>query len=299
MASDFAAASLRRRAPGQMRALLWSRVTVSLVFAAVLVFTIAILIPLAWTVQMSFKTTREILIDPYAMPSQLRLSNYAGLFLNPSVEIQTYFLNSVMVTGGALLISLLLSTMGGYVFGRMRFEFRGRKVFFYVLLFAVMLPPQIYYIPQYQMMAAMGLNNSQWSLILLYAAHSLPVSVYLMSTYFSQLPGELEDAAIIDGCNDWELFWQVMLPLARPAMTTIIILNALYFWNELLLAITVITDPSKRTLPAAIFNFIGELGSNFGGAAASLVVSMLPILVLYLFLSRRLIQGLTAGAVKG
>ena len=272
--------------------------TAPLLFVLIL-FTILVLIPFMWMIQMSFKTTREILLNPYMMPSQLRLDNYANLFSNPAINFQRYFLNSVFVTGFALFISAALSTMGGYVFGRKRYEFRFRGVLFSLLLFALVLPPQILYIPQYQMMTALGLTNSRWSLVLLYAAHSLPISVYLMATYFSQLPSELEDAARIDGCNDWHMFRRVMLPLARPAIVTVVIFNSLYCWNELLLAITVVTDPTKRTLPAAIYNFVGEMGANYGGAAASLVLTMLPILVLYIFLSGKLIQGLTAGALKG
>ncbi|MBU1661835.1 MAG: carbohydrate ABC transporter permease, partial [Chloroflexi bacterium] len=115
----------------------------------------------------------------------------------------------------------------------------------------------------------------------------------------SQLPSELEDAARIDGCNDFGMFWRVMLPLTRPAVATVVLINFLHFWNELLLAITMVTDPNKRTIQAAMMMFVGEHGSDYAIAAASLVVSMLPVLILYLFLSDKFIQGLTAGAVKG
>jgi ABC-type glycerol-3-phosphate transport system permease component len=134
---------------------------------------------------------------------------------------------------------------------------------------------------------------------LLYAALGLPVSVYLMSTYFSQLPSEMEDAARMDGCGDLRMFWQIMLPLARPALSTVILVNSLTFWNELLLSVTMVTDPALRTLPAAMFNFVGENASDYGMAATSLVSAMLPLLILYIVLSERFIEGLTAGALKG
>ena len=162
-----------------------------------------------------------------------------------------------------------------------------------------MLPPQIMYIPQFTMMSRYGLLNSRWSLVLLYTASALPVSTYLMATYFSQLPTELEDAARIDGCNDFGMFWRVMVPLTRPALATVILINGIHFWNELLLAVTMVTEPSKRTLPAAMMMFVGEHGSNYAIAAASLVTAMLPVLILYLFLSDKFIEGLTAGAIKG
>jgi raffinose/stachyose/melibiose transport system permease protein len=148
-------------------------------------------------------------------------------------------------------------------------------------------------------MGKYGLLNSRWSLILLYTASALPVSTYLMSTYFSQLPSELEDAARIDGCTDLGVFWRVMLPLTRPAIATVVLINFLNFWNELLLAITMVTNPDMRTLPAAMMMFVGEHGSDYAIAAASLVTAMLPVLILYLFLSDKFIEGLTAGALKG
>jgi raffinose/stachyose/melibiose transport system permease protein len=168
-----------------------------------------------------------------------------------------------------------------------------------MLLFGLMLPRQILYIPQFTMMSRYGLLNTRWSLVLVYTAMAMPVSTYLMATYFSQLPSELEDAARIDGCSDLGTFWRVMLPLARPALSTVILLNFLSFWNELLLAITMVTKPDLRTLPSAMMMFVGEHGSDYAMAAASLVTAMLPVLILYLILSDKFIEGLTAGAVKG
>ncbi len=264
-----------------------------------LVFTLAVLIPFLWLILMSTKTTQEILLNPYGLPASVRWQNFWNLFADPRINIQRYFLNSIFVTSGALLLSTFLSTLGGYGFGRKRFAFRGREALLAILLFALMLPPQIMYIPQFTLMANYGLLNTYWALIFLYTAMSLPMSTFLLSTYFSQLPSELEDAARIDGCSDFSIFWRVMLPLARPAVLTVILLNFLLFWNELLLSITMVTKPSMRTLPAAIFNFVGETQSELGMAAASMIVTMLPVLVLYLFFSRKFIDGLTAGAIKG
>jgi ABC-type glycerol-3-phosphate transport system permease component len=168
-----------------------------------------------------------------------------------------------------------------------------------VLLAALMLPPQILYIPQFVLMSRYGLIGTRWALVLLYSAGALPVSVFLMSAYFSTLPSELEDAARIDGCGHFGTFWRVMLPLARPAILTVVLFNTMSFWNELLLAITMTPNPAMRTLPAQIWHFIGEHGVDYSLASTSLVVAAAPILVLYLFFSERFIQGLTAGAVKG
>ncbi len=262
-------------------------------------FTLIVIIPFIWMLLMSFRTTMEILTDPYGFPKNLNFQNYIKLFTDPAIRFGQYFANSLVVTIFSSALTLILATLGGYGFGRRQFHFRGRGIIFSILLFALMLPVQILYLPQFEMMSRYGLLNTSLSLILIYAAAQLPISTYLMSAYFATLPEELEDAARIDGCTDFGIFWRIMLPLTRPAIMTVILVNFLYFWNELQLSITMITDPAKRTLPAAMMMFVGEHGSNYGIAAASLVSAMVPIFLLYLALSEKFIEGLTAGAVKG
>ncbi len=269
------------------------------ILALLLAITLLIVIPFIWMLIMSFRTTGEILNDPYGLPARLNFDNYIELLFDPRIAFYRYFLNSVIVTVGALLLTLIVSTLAGYAFGRSRYRFRFRGAIFGSLLLAMMLPPQIQYLPQFQMMAEYGLLNTHLSLILLYTASALPVSTYLMATFFGELPDELEDAAYIDGCGDLTTFYRVMLPLARPAVSTVILVNFLNFWNELLLAVTMITRPEVRTLPAAMMLFVGENSSDYAMAAASLVVAMLPVLIIYLALSDRFIEGLTAGALKG
>jgi raffinose/stachyose/melibiose transport system permease protein len=275
------------------------KVRKGLLVVILMFFTLMVLIPFLWMLLMSVKTTAEILLDPYGLPEKIQWQNYYDLFADPRIQFYRYFFNSIFVTFFALLGSTLLATMGGYGFGRRRYDFKLRGALFGLLLFALMLPPQIMYIPQFTMMSKYGLINTRWSLVLLYIASALPVSTYLMSTYFSQLPSEMEDAARIDGCTDFGMFWRVMLPLARPALATVILLNFLTFWNELLLSLTMVTNPALRTLPSAIYFFIGESRAELGMAASSLVTAMIPVLILYLFLSERFVEGMTAGALKG
>lgn len=281
------------------RAIWGRRIGLSLLTLVLLAFTLVVITPFIWMLVMSFRTTGEILNNPYGLPKSLDFHNYVRLMIDPQIQFYRYFYNSLYVTFFSLALTVVLSTLGGYGFGRSRYQFKFRGWLFALLLFAMMLPPQIMYLPQFTMMGRYGLLNSSWSLILLYTASAIPVSTYLMATYFSQLPSELEDAARIDGCNDFGMFWRVMLPLTRPALATVILLNFLHNWNELLLAVTMVTNPAKRTLPAAMMMFVGEHGSNYAIAAASLVTAMLPVLILYLFLSDKFIEGLTAGALKG
>ncbi len=291
-------ASISPRRQGELHP--WrQRLAKLLLILVLLAFTFVVMIPFLWIILLSAKTTQEILMDPYRLPQTIQWRNYVNLFTDPRIRFYRYFFNSVFVAVFALLLGTFLATLGGYGFGRPRLSFRFRGALFTFVLFALMLPPQILYIPQFVMMAKYDLINTRWSLVLLYAATQLPVSIFLMSTYFSQLPAELEDAARIDGCSDLRTFWQVMLPLARPALATVLILNFMSFWNELLLSITMVTSPDMRTLPAAIYFFVSDNAGDFAMAATSLVVAMLPVLVLYVLMAERFIEGLTAGAVKG
>jgi len=276
-----------------------ARLRLSLLTAGLLVFTSLVIIPFVWMILMSLRTTGEILSNPYGLPQAPRWENYVRLFFDPGIRFYRYFYNSLFVTFFALCLVGALATLAGYGFGRPRYNFRFRGWLFALLLFGLILPPQIMYIPQFTLMARYGLLNSRWALVLLYAALGLPVSTYLMATYFSQLPAELEDAARIDGCTDLRMFWQIMLPLARPALATVLLVNSLSFWNELLLSVTMVNNPELRTLPAAMFNFVGENAADYAMAATSLVAAMLPLLILYLILSERFIEGMTAGALKG
>lgn len=279
---------------------LWARrFKLSVLTLALLAFTTLIIIPFIWMLIMSVRTTGEILNDPYGLPVEVRWQNYVRLLFDPNIQFYRYFINSLFVTACAILITGILSTLAGYGFGRTRYDFKFRGGLFALLLFALVLPPQVMYIPQFTMMATYGLVNTPFALILIYAALGLPVSTYLMATYFAQLPTEMEDAARIDGCSDFRMFWQVMLPLARPALATVILVNALTFWNELLLSITMVTRPDFRTLPAAMMFFVGESAADYAMAATALVTGTIPILILYLLLSDKFIEGMTAGALKG
>ena len=271
----------------------------ALLSGVLLLFTLLVLIPFLWMISMSFRTTGEILSDPYGLPSRLRGDNYLRLLVDPAIGFMRYFWNSTVVTAGALVLTLCLSSLGGYGFARRRFSFPGRRALFTILLLALMLPPQAMYIPQFTMMTRYGLLNTRTALILLYTAYAVTISTYLLKTYFAQMPEELEESARLDGAGDLLIFYRIMLPLARPVVATIILINFKEFWNELLIALTMITRPDLRTLPLAMMNFVGENASNYALAAASLVVGMSPLLIVYMILADRFVEGITAGAVKG
>jgi len=280
-------------------------------------FTVLVGFPFVWMIMLSFRNTTEILTDPFGLPVPLRYENYVTLFTSDQIDFLRYVRNSALVTAGSLVLSTLLSCLAAYGFARARFEFKGRGLIFGIMFISMMFPPQISLIAQFQQMVNYkivpditfdggfqfhgwkSLYNNLLSLVILYAVVRLPLSIYLMRTFYAQIPQELEDAAHIDGCNDWRMFWRIMFPISRPAIATIIVFNFIYFWNEFLYAIVMVPTRASRTLPLAIFNFLGENRADYALGSASLVASTVPVLLLYLFLSERFIEGMTAGAVKG
>jgi multiple sugar transport system permease protein/raffinose/stachyose/melibiose transport system permease protein len=189
--------------------------------------------------------------------------------------------------------------MAGYGFARKRFAFPWREPLFLLLFLSVMFPPQIMILALFQILIKYRLFNTLPGVILVYVATELPITIYLLRAFFAQIPQELEEAARIDGCTDWGMFWRVMFPMAKPAVATTFILNFLYFWNEFLYAVVFITRQEIRTLPLAIQFLVSDQYQDIGMLATGLMIASLPVLVLYLFLSEWFVKGMTAGAVKG
>lgn len=261
-----------------------------------LIITIIMVGPFIWTFFMSFRFTNEILASPYSLPIPFHLDNYIRAFTE--YGFLKYIVNSFIVVALSLLIITVASTLAAYGFARKRFSFRLREVIFYFLFLSIMFPPQIYLLSLFQLLVQYKLYNTLSGLGLVYSALGLPLSIFILRSFFSQIPASLEDSAYIDGCNSRQVFWKIMFPIAMPAISTVIILNLITFWNEFLFAVTFITKQALRTLPLAVMFFLGESHIDLGLLAAGVIVSSLPIILLYIAMSDRFIRGMTAGAVK-
>jgi ABC-type glycerol-3-phosphate transport system permease component len=264
--------------------------------------TLILLGPFLWTLVMSFRRSNEIFANPYGLPIPFRLDNYAYALLPEAYGgfgFLSNILNSTLVVVPALALVTGVSTMAAYVFGRQRYAFPGRGLVFVFIFLSIFFPPQITVLALFQLAIGYGLYNSLWSLILVYPATALAFNIYILRAFFAQIPTEIEDAARIDGCGDWALFWRVMFPIARPAIATTVIFNFNGFWNEFLYALTLVTKPELATVPLASFRWVGEHFLDVGGLAAGLVISMTPIVILYVLLSEQFMKGMSAGAVKG
>jgi ABC-type glycerol-3-phosphate transport system permease component len=263
----------------------------------VLVYTAFSAGPYLWTVMMSLRTTDEIYKNHYGLP----IPPHFWKFVTAWTEFgyATYFKNSAIVTVTAVCLITIFGAMAGFGFARRRYAFPLREPLFLMLFLSVMFPPQIMILSLFQILIKYGLFNTLAGLILVYVATELPVTIYLLRAFFAQIPQELEEAARIDGCTDWSMFWRVMFPIARPAVATTMILNFIYFWNEFLYAVVFITKQEIRTLPLAIQFLVSDQYFDIGMLATGLMIATLPVLVMYLFLSEWFVKGMTAGAVKG
>jgi multiple sugar transport system permease protein/raffinose/stachyose/melibiose transport system permease protein len=263
-----------------------------------LIYTTVFSFPFFWAVANSFRPGPEILLEPYAVPIPPTLQNYVNVFTNKTLSFPLYFRNSIFVTASAILLAMFVNSMAAYGFARLRFKFRGREILYSVIFLSIMFPPQVTLLSLFQLLVRYKLYNTLWSLVLVYAVMSMPMNIFILRTFFAQIPRELEEAALIDGASDRQLFWRMAFPIARPAILTTVMLNFVNFWNEFLYAVTYINNPKLRTLPLAVMFFVGEAYLDVGMLTAAMVVSALPLILVYIFVSEWFIRGMTAGAIK-
>ena len=260
----------------------------------VVLYTLYAVGPLVWLAAMSLRTTNEINLDHYGLPTVFHWSKYWQAWSTSTYE--TYFWNSVIVVGVAVVVLTIVGSMAAYCLARYRFP--GNRIVVLILFSTILLPPQITIISLFQIMVEYNLFNSRLGLILVYVGTQLPLTIYLLESFFRRLPQDLFDAAKVDGYSDFEIFWRIAFPMAAPAIVTTVIVNFILLWNEFLYAVVLITDDKARTLPLGVQKFMGDQFSDIGMVATGAMISILPVIVVYAFFSEKIIQGMTAGAVK-
>ncbi|MFY1671927.1 carbohydrate ABC transporter permease [Plantactinospora sp. WMMB334] len=254
-------------------------------------------LPLLWVVISSFKSDGEILSEPWGLPGALRFENWARAWTE--ARIGQYFLNSAVVVAGSLTLTMLFGAAAAYVFAR--YEFRFRQVFYYLFVGGMMFPVFLALVPLFFVVRNAGLFNSWAGLILVYAAYSLPFTVFFLSAFFRTLPTSIAEAALIDGCGHFRLFFRVMLPMARPGLISVAIFNFLSQWNQFILPQVLMQgDESKWVLAQGLAALAVSQGyqGDFSGLFAGLTLGMLPVLVVYVLFQRQIQSGLTAGQLK-
>ena len=264
---------------------------VNLLFAAGALLTLT---PLVWMLAASFMPAGEASsYPPHFLPSRPTLEHYRALFTR--LDVGRYFLNSTAIAGSVTLVSLFCNSMAGYALAKLRF--RGRRRLGTLLLAGMVVPPQVAMLPLFLLMRELGLVNS-------YLGVGLPtfagiLSIFLVRQYVAALPDELLDAARVDGASELRIYWSIVLPLARPILATLATFTFLNIWNDFLWPLVVLTDAEMHTLPVALASLAGEHAQDTELMMAGSVVTVLPVLVLFLLLQRHYIEGVTAGSVKG
>jgi raffinose/stachyose/melibiose transport system permease protein len=252
------------------------------------------LYPIGIMVLSSFKTTRGIFMEPFALPSTWRLSNYVEAW-NRS-NFGAYFKNSVVITAVSIVAIVMVASMAAYVIAR--FEFKGRRWLFLYLIAGLALPTRLAIIPIFLLMRTLNLHDTRTGLILIYTAGGIAFSLFLFVNFFKKIPRDLEDSARIDGAGPFRIFWQIDLPLLKPAVATVAMFNFIDVWNDFFFPLIMLSDKAKKTVPLGVQAFFGEYTVEWNLLFAALSISVLPVLVVFLIMSRQFIAGLTEGALK-
>ncbi|MBU9727784.1 carbohydrate ABC transporter permease [Lachnospiraceae bacterium ASD4241] len=258
------------------------------------VIGISFLYPLLWMFLLSFKSKTEFYVNPFGMPTEWVFTNYAEVL--KQFPIVRYFLNSVIYTMGTCALTLFLGSMLAYSVTRMNWRY-SNKVLFYMSV-GLVIPVQVVMIPLYTIISGIGLKGTPLALILPYSAFQLPSTVLMLHAFLRSLPGELEEAAAIDGCNVYQGFFRIMLPVIRPAVVTRGVFIFINIWNEFSLSQVLANSPKLSPLPVGLQSFFLTIGvSNWGLIGAAMILTSIPLILIYCFGNRQIENALTAGAV--
>ncbi|MDI4649327.1 carbohydrate ABC transporter permease [Cohnella sp. F6_2S_P_1] len=260
-----------------------------------LIYALLTLYPLLWLFLSSFKTNQEFFGKPFALPSTWHFDNYKRAW--EIAGIGPAFLNSVIVTLSAIVLTLFLGTLTAYVVSRMNFRFKGLVMSLFVA--GMLIPIHSTLVPLFIMMNEFGILDTYASLILPYAAFELPVAIFVVGAYLTSVPKDLEEASMIDGNGYWGTFFRVVAPLAVPAMATIFILGFLRFWNDFAFALVFINNQALKTLPLSLSVFSDGYGTDYSLTTAAMSIAVIPTIVIYLIFQEQIMKGMVAGSVKG
>lgn len=267
---------------------IWIVHVVLILGAVIMVF------PFLWQLLTSFKTLSDsVQVPPSLLPREWVFTNFAQVF--ESMPFAQMFANSVLLTVGRTVGQVVLCTMAGYAFARIPFP--GRNVLFVVFLSVLMVPSQLYLLPQYEIIQSLGWLNTLQALIVpgIFSAFG----TFLMRQFFMSMPAELEEAARIDGANPWQTFWRIMVPLAKPGIIALVVFTVLWSWNDLLWPLIVTTDPAKMPLSVGLSQLVGIHGTDYPVLMAGALLATLPMLVTFMILQRQFIQGIAFSGSKG
>ncbi|MDU2240208.1 MAG: carbohydrate ABC transporter permease [Paenibacillus sp.] len=260
-------------------------------------YLLIILYPFLFVLFSSVKTDNQaIASNPFGLPSSIIFENYVNAWVN--AKISTYFFNSLYIGVLSACLSILFAAMLAFAVTRMRYN-RISAIVFQLILLGMLIPNNSLLLPIYGMMRNLNVLDTHMALILPYVANAIPFSVIILAAFMRSIPGEIEEAAVMDGLSSAGMFFKVMLPLTVPAIVTVFIINFLGNWNEFLLANYFLSSEELRTLPVGMVGFRDAYNTNYAQMSAGIVFSVLPVMIIYAVLQEKIIEGVTAGSVKG
>lgn len=272
-----------------------SNIIKTIIYIFLVLVAILYIVPILWVFMVSFKTNAEIFTSPFALPESLYMDNFT--FAWTAGKLGTATLNSFIVCGVTLIVSMVIGSMAAFAIGRMRWKFSKPCMTYFLL--GMMIPVHCVMIPLFTRFAKMGLSNSLFGLMIPYVTFSLPVTIFIMTGFFESMPNELVESACIDGASIYKIFFRIALPLAKTGLFVTGLMTFVANWNELLLAMVFISDDNKKTLPVSLSKFVGPYNTNYSQMFAAIIIAIIPTIVVYSAFSNQIVDGLTAGAVKG
>jgi len=267
----------------------------ALKYIFLIVVGIFILYPLYMVVVNSFRTNTNIMMDPFGLPDKLMFDNYVKAWTNGT--LYALYKNSAIVTFGSVALIALFSSMVGFVMSRE--DFRFRKLLFTLFIIGMTIPFQVGIIPLYLQMNSFGLTDSHLGLIIVYVVNYLSFSTYIMYGFIRRISRDIQEAALIDGVSNFGMYWRIILPLSPAVVTSVVIFNLMFVWNDMFFSLVMMQTKLRKTLTIGLLNFRGQYQSDYATMFAGVVLVSLPMIALFFLLQKRFIEGVSSGAVKG
>lgn len=264
-----------------------------LLYAVLIILSLIFILPIVWIIICSFKDSSELYKwPPTIIPNKITFMNYIMAFKKGNFGL--FFYNSAFVAIVATIITVIINTMAGFALAK--YKFKGNMFLLIAFISTLMIPLEVIMIPIFSVVKHMGLYNNIWGLIIPSAA--TPTGLFIMRQYLLSVPDELMEAARIDGCSEWHIFWKIIMPIAKPAMAVLAIFSFMWRWNDFLWPLIVISDPKKYTIQLAISNFMGEFNVDWNSLLAMSVLSMIPVLIIFAIFQKQFVQGMVTSGMK-
>lgn len=252
------------------------------------------IVPFMFVLFNSFKTRKDIILNPLALPKSINFDNYISAF--DKMGYMHAFTNSLIVTFFSVMLIIIFSSMTAYFLVRKRTKYT--QIMFFILVASMIIPFQGIMIPLVKIYGSIGMLNNKWALIYMYIGFGAALAVFMYHGFIKSIPIELEEAAMIDGCTRFQIFWKIVFPLLKPTTMTIAILDVLWIWNDFLLPSLVLIKATERTLPLSTYYFYGTYTVDYGLSMAGLILTIIPVIIVYLFMQKSIINGVLQGSIK-